>query len=118
MQDNTIDQLENKMRRAVLSFDYSSLNDCNLQTSIGHTLKPLQCAVYGLKQAVQGRGYATILIDIIREGGDADTNCAVAGAALGAFFGKAGIPQIYVDGLVYRHVLDQLVTSYLAINSQ
>ena len=35
-------------------------------------------------------------------GGDSDTNCAVAGSALGAFFGYSNLPIAWVDDLRNR----------------
>ena len=37
------------------------------------------------------------LIDVVNRGGDADTNAAVTGAILGAYYGEAAIPQRWAD---------------------
>ena len=42
--------------------------------------------------------FCQALEDIAYEGGDADTNGAVAGALLGCKLGKAGLPKIMVGG--------------------
>jgi ADP-ribosylglycohydrolase len=39
---------------------------------------------------------------IVHEGGDADTNAAVAGALLGARYGFSVIPSEWVTGLVFE----------------
>ncbi len=44
---------------------------------------------------------------VIRAGGDADTNGAVAGAMLGAMLGARAIPEHLVSGLVEREGLDR-----------
>ena len=36
---------------------------------------------------------------MVNEGGDADTNGAIAGAILGAKFGFSSIPDYYIDNL-------------------
>jgi ADP-ribosylglycohydrolase len=51
---------------------------------------------------------------IIHEGGDADTNAAVAGALLGARFGCTGIPQEWLDGLVFGPELEERVERLIA----
>jgi ADP-ribosyl-[dinitrogen reductase] hydrolase len=37
------------------------------------------------------------MIDIVNRGGDADTNAAIAGAMLGAYYGEGGIPRHWAD---------------------
>lgn len=37
------------------------------------------------------------LIDVVNRGGDADTNAAITGALLGAFYGESAIPQRWSD---------------------
>lgn len=49
------------------------------------------------------------LLEVVNAGGDADTNAAVACAILGAKFGFSSIPQEYVDGLIYKEQLDEVV---------
>ena len=43
---------------------------------------------------------------MVRAGGDADTNAAVACAILGAKYGFSSIPQEYVEGLICREQLE------------
>jgi len=40
-------------------------------------------------------------------GGDADTNCAVAGSLLGAYLGVEALPSHWIDGLAHREWLEQ-----------
>ena len=37
------------------------------------------------------------MLNIIERGGDVDTNCSIAGALLGAYFGMDNIPQQWID---------------------
>ncbi len=55
---------------------------------------------------------------IIHEGGDADTNAAVAGALLGAKFGYSNIPQRWLEGLVNRQELEGKVDGLIALISR
>ena len=55
------------------------------------------------------------LLSVVRAGGDADTNAAVACAILGAKFGFSAIPQEYVDGLVYKDQLDKVIFGMIEI---
>ena len=49
------------------------------------------------------------LLAIVRAGGDADTNAAVACAILGVKFGFNTIPTEYIDGLIYKDQLEDIV---------
>lgn len=49
------------------------------------------------------------LLAVVRTGGDADTNAAVACAILGAKFGFSSIPDEYVSGLIGKEQLDAVV---------
>ena len=42
-------------------------------------------------------------------GGDADTNCAVAGSLLGAYLGVEALPAQWIDGLAHRQWLERKV---------
>jgi hypothetical protein len=42
-------------------------------------------------------------------GGDADTNCAVAGSLLGAYLGVEALPSQWIDGLAHRQWLERKV---------
>ena len=70
--------------------------------SIGYTLKTLSAGFWALMNA---KDFKDGLIKIINQGGDADTNGAVAGALLGACFGFRDIPEEYIDGLEGKNKL-------------
>jgi ADP-ribosylglycohydrolase len=50
------------------------------------------------------------LLSVVRAGGDADTNAAVACAILGAKFGFNSIPKEYVGGLIYKEQLEEVIS--------
>lgn len=78
-------------------------------SSIGYTLKALGSALWCLFHA---NDFEEGLLRVVNEGGDADTNAAVACAMLGAKFGYTSIPQKYTDGLTRKSDLIR-ITNYL-----
>lgn len=79
---------------------------------VGFTHKCLGAAFWALRQIAQGSDLPlqvrtlAVLRDIIRQGGDTDTNAAVAGALMGAAVGVGGLPAHLVAGLHQRSRLD------------
>ena len=55
------------------------------------------------------------LLAVVLAGGDADTNAAVACAILGAKYGYSSIPQEYVEGLIYKEQLDEVVNGMIGL---
>ena len=76
------------------------------KNSVGYTLR---CLAAGLWAYWHAKTFADGLLAIVRAGGDADTNAAVACAILGAKFGYGTIPTEYVDGLIYKKQLDDII---------
>lgn len=73
---------------------------------MGYTLVTLSVALWAYWHA---KSFEEGLLKVVNAGGDADTNAAVACAILGAKFGFSSIPQEYVDGLIYKEQLDEVV---------
>ena len=94
-----------------LDNDITSL-DLQNETSMGYTLKTLGAALWSYWHA---ETFQEGLLKVVRAGGDADTNAAVACAVLGAKFGFESIPQEYVDGLVYKDQLDNVISGMYTI---
>jgi ADP-ribosylglycohydrolase len=69
---------------------------------IGYTLKAMGASFWALKNA---HSYQDGILQIIHEGGDADTNSAVAGALLGAKYGLTNIPSDLVNNLYANRLL-------------
>ena len=80
--------------------------------AIGYTLKAMAAGIWALLHPTT---YRDGIISVIHEGGDADTNAAVAGAILGARFGFSGIPRRWVDSLLHRSELDARVDRLLTM---
>jgi len=72
---------------------------------IGYTWKCMGAGFYALRNA--HRGFSEVLNEVLMAGGDVDTNGAVAGAVLGAYWGWSNIPQWMRDGLVGGATLDE-----------
>lgn len=70
---------------------------------IGYTLKALGSAFWALRNA--HLGFRIAMMRIFQQGGDADTNGAIAGAILGCYLGFSRLPQTWVEGLVHREFL-------------
>lgn len=74
--------------------------------SIGYTLKTLAAGLWTYWHA---ETFQDGLLAVVRAGGDADTNAAVACSILGAKFGFNAIPSEYVEGLIYREQLEDVI---------
>lgn len=76
------------------------------EESVGYTLRTLAAGLWAYWNA---RTFEDGLLSVVRAGGDADTNAAVACAILGAKYGFNAIPQEYIDGLIYKEQLDEVI---------
>lgn len=93
---------------------HNDIKKLDLQNNIsrGYTLKTLSAALWAYWHV---ESFQEGLLEIVRAGGDADTNAAVACAVLGAKFGFQTIPQEYINGLIYRDQLDEVIESIYRI---
>ncbi len=83
------------------------------QRLIGHTLLALQV---GLWAAVTPFSFEDALVQVVRGGGDTDTNAAVAGAVLGARYGRTAIPDRWLACIPDLERIDMLATLLTALN--
>lgn len=79
---------------------------------IGYTLKTMGAGLWALKYAESFMGG---ILTIVNEGGDADTNAAVAGALLGAKYGYTNIPENYAKALFDHQSLDERIEDLLRV---
>lgn len=77
----------------------------------GFTLKAMQVGLWALR--VHGNT-EDILETLILEGGDTDTNGAIAGAALGARFGVESLPERWISSLARPDEIRALADALLA----
>lgn len=89
--------------------DISAL-DLDEPHSIGYTLKTLSAALWCYWHM---SSFEEGLLTIVNEGGDADTNGAIACAILGAKFGYTSIPLYYIENLSNREMYHKKVTSFI-----
>ncbi len=84
---------------------------------IGYTLKALAAGLWAVLHAPD---FETGVSEVVMAGGDADSNAAVAGALLGARFGRAGIPTRWLSELHDRDrfaaLVDALVERALSLD--
>ena len=80
--------------------------DLQDDNTMGYTLRTLAAGLWAYWHA---KCFEDGLLSVVRAGGDADTNAAVACAILGAKFGFNSIPSEYVDGLIYKNQLDDVI---------
>ncbi|MCL1466413.1 ADP-ribosylglycohydrolase family protein [Argonema galeatum] len=99
-------------KAATESLDALSLGEAN---KMGYTLKTMAAGFWALTHAAS---YEDGVLQIIHEGGDADTNAAVAGALLGARFGYSSIPQQWLEELAYKQQLDRKVEQLIPLVQQ
>lgn len=91
------------------SFEISML-DLDEKYSIGYTLRTLSAALWCYWHA---KSFEDGLLSVVNEGGDADTNGAIAGAILGAKFGYFSIPSYYINNLHRQAEYHKVVTSFI-----
>ena len=100
-----------------LAYNNDNIEALDLQNwdSVGYTLKTLATALwaYGHAQSLEEG-----LLAVVRAGGDADTNAAVACAILGAKYGFHSIPSEYVNGLIYREQLGKVIEGLMEIKTK
>lgn len=79
-------------------------------SSMGYTLKTLSAGLWAYFNA---ENFEDGLIKIVNQGGDADTNAAVACSLLGAKFGIEDIPEKYINGLLRKDLLSEKVNLFI-----
>lgn len=80
--------------------------------AIGYTFKCLGAGFWALKQT----DFRTALTQIVMNGGDADTNGAVAGALLGCKLQKTSrLPASWYNNLKHRQWLNEQIAGYLKV---
>ena len=73
---------------------------------MGYTLVTLSVGLWAYWHSTS---FVDGLLKVVNAGGDADINAAVACAILGAKYGFDSIPTEYVEGLIYRDKLEDVI---------
>lgn len=85
---------------------------------MGYTYKCIASGTWALSKALRRststheekqRVFEQLITELTMAGGDADTNCAVAGSLLGAYLGVEALPLQWTDGLTHRQWLERKV---------
>ncbi|CAF1556254.1 unnamed protein product [Rotaria sp. Silwood1] len=89
-----------------------TLDDLRLDDEkvIGYTFKCLAAGFYGLRST---RSFQETLSDLIRHGGDADTNGAVCGTMYGARHGYKALPYEWLRAMPYKKWFDNKILTLL-----
>lgn len=85
-----------------------TLDDLRLddERTIGYTYKCMASGFYGLRST---RSFKETLNDLIRCGGDADTNGAVCGTMYGVRYGYQSLPVKWLQAMPYKKWLDEKI---------
>lgn len=87
-----------------------SMLDLDETYSIGYTLRTLSAALWCYWHSPS---FEEGLLSVVNEGGDADTNGAIACAILGAKFGYTSFPSCYVENLHNQAIYHQKITAFI-----
>lgn len=87
-----------------------SMLDLDETYSIGYTLRTLSAALWCYWHSTS---FENGLLSVVNEGGDADTNGAIACAILGARFGYSSLPSHYINNLYKQTEYHQIITSFV-----
>jgi ADP-ribosylglycohydrolase len=99
--DNILKEFKNYIK--LNSFDEIKLNE-----NIGHCFKPIACACIILKK-INEKNFLEHIIDLVKEGGDSDTNCAIVGGIIGSYYGLNNLPIELINQMPYIDFLKKEV---------
>ncbi|XP_074660098.1 ADP-ribosyl-[dinitrogen reductase] glycohydrolase-like [Tubulanus polymorphus] len=90
-----------------------SISDLQLgeEQKIGYTLKTMGAGFWAFRQT----NFRTALEAVLFEGGDADTNGAVAGALLGCKLGLKAFPKSWLNQLLHKTWLDGILERFIEL---
>lgn len=79
---------------------------------MGYTIKAMQVALWAAAHASED--FEAVVTEVVAEGGDTDTNGAIAGAAMGARLGAGAIPARWLDNIAGTDRLIELADALAA----
>ena len=110
LSSNQVSEYGTELKSFIQSKSFRDLDLCH-STSIGFTYKAMGSAFVALSTY---KDFQNAIIDLTMEAGDADTNCAVAGALLGVYLGYSKLPKQWLDKLIHFDWLYQLVEQLIS----
>lgn len=108
---DALPDLPEPLRRAVQD---APRQTADALSASGYVVDTLQCALWAF---LQFDALHDGLIAVVNLGNDADTNGAVAGALLGAYYGVEAIPEAWANALATRERFLQLALQLLPPNA-
>ena len=110
------DKYDNRIKEYIYLAQSKDISVLKLDeiNSIGYTLKALSAGLWAYFNA---ESFEDGLLKVVNEGGDADTNAAVACSLLGAKYGYKSIPKIYIDQLLNKkQLIEKINLFFLYLN--
>jgi ADP-ribosylglycohydrolase len=81
----------------------------------GYVLNSLKLSIAAL---LDSRSFEDVLVDVVRIGGDSDTNGAIAGGLLGARHGIEKIPERWLEKLQFRKEFEEITMCILQLQQE
>ena len=100
--------IESGMQMSISKIASDGPGDELPDSTSGYVLQSLTVAIAAL---MDSRSFEDILVDVVRIGGDTDTNGAISGGLLGARDGIDAIPERWLNKLQFSSEFEQLVRS-------
>ena len=69
--------------------------------------------LYSLKYLRENKSYSDAMREMLKQGGDTDTNCCIVGGILGALHGIEGIPKEYIEKMLQKEGRKHLRPDFL-----
>jgi ADP-ribosylglycohydrolase len=95
-----------KEMKEYLTFD--NIEDLKLDKNIGYCFKPIGCIAVTINNLK--KTFVDNIINIIKEGGDADTNASIVGAVLGCIYTFDDLPSELINSLPYKDFLFKIIS--------
>jgi ADP-ribosyl-[dinitrogen reductase] hydrolase len=99
--------------RAIAKGSYKEKAESQVVGS-GYVVQSLEAALYCFYQTTN---YRDAILQAANLGDDADTTAAVCGQIAGAYYGKSGIPNSWLDLVSWREYIEESALALMAANS-
>jgi ADP-ribosylglycohydrolase len=103
--DDVIHAIECGMEMSIAQIASKGPGDLLPDSTSGYVLQSLTVAIAAL---LDPRSFEDVLVDVVRIGGDTDTNGAISGGLLGARDGIGAIPERWLNTLQFRAEFEEV----------